>query len=557
MLHSLFIENFAIVDQLTLTLNEGLTIISGETGAGKSILIDALSLVLGDRADTTTVRQGCEAARVVATFTVPAGARMWLQQQGILLTDTYQCQVQRVVTQSGRSRATVNNQPVSIQTLRKLGDYLVDIHGQHAHQSLLKHETQRQLLDETLPDTLLASVHATYQQWKLLQTEFDRLGSSIQDRDAKVALLRYQVQELEGLNLSVEGIQHLEEEHRRLANATLLLTCSQQALSLLDAEEAHSAVSYLSQANNALQEAQPHDERIHTITALLENALMQTQEVVRELRRYLHQLDIDPARLQSIEQQLTVLYDMARKHKIRITELPLYFNRLNSQLAELQNYEQRATELSAEIIRALRNYQLDAEKLHEQRVVAAQHLAKRMNVFIQQLGMPAGQVAILVTADEHAPPTATGMDVVEFLVSTNPGHAPKPLHKIASGGELSRISLAIQVVTAQSSGIPTLIFDEVDVGIGGGVAETVGRLLYQLGQQRQVLCITHLPQVACQGQHHLQVSKVSSTQDTYAYITSLEGPQRIEEIARMLGGLEMTPQTLAHAQEMFQRGRQT
>lgn len=555
MLSSLYIENFAIVDELALSLNTGLTIISGETGAGKSILIDALGLVLGERADTTAVRQDCESARVDATFLLPLSAQVWLAQQGISTQQT--CQIQRIITQNGRSRATINEQPVSLQTLRKLGDHLVDIHGQHAHQSLLKHEVQRQLLDETLESDLLTQVQQAYQRWKILQIELNRLGGNTQDREARTALLCYQVQELEALELTPDSLQQLEEEHRRLANVTQLLESSQQALTLLDAEEANSTLSYLVQASHALQEVQQHDERLGNITALLDNAMVQTQEAVNELRHYLRRLEIDPARLQWVEQRMTTLYDMARKHKVRFTDLPAYFERLSAQLAELQNYEQRAAQLSVEIAQALEDYQQIAEQLHDQRIVAAQRLAKQISENMRHLGMPAGQLVITVTADENASPTVNGMDVVEFLVSTNPGHAPKPLSKVASGGELSRISLAIQVITAQSSGTPTLVFDEVDVGIGGGVAETVGQLLNQLGQQRQVLCITHLPQVACQGDHHLQVNKTIQQQVTHTSIRPLDEQQRVEEIARMLGGLEITPQTLVFAQEMLQRGKQT
>jgi DNA repair protein RecN (Recombination protein N) len=450
----------------------------------------------------------------------------------------------------------INEQPVSLQILRKLGDYLVDIHGQHAHQSLLKHDVQRQLLDETIENDLLTQVYQAYQHWKVLQTELNYLGGNTQDREARVALLHYQVQELEALELTSDSIQQLEEEHRRLANVTKLLENSQHALTLLDAEEANSTLSYLTQASHALQEAQQHDEQLGGVTALLDNAMVQTQEAVSELRHYLRRLEIDPARLQWVEQRITKLHDIARKHKVHFSDLPDYFERLSTQLAELQNYEQRAEQLSVEVAQALKDYQQIAERLHDQRLIAAQRLSTRISENIQRLGMSVGQVVITVTADEHASPTATGMDIVEFLVSTNPGHSPKPLHKIASGGELSRISLAIQVITAQNSGTPTLIFDEVDVGIGGAVAETVGQLLNQLGQQRQVLCITHLPQVACQGDHHLQVNKTIQQQATHTDIKPLNEQERVEEIARMLGGLEITPQTLVYAREMLQRRKQ-
>jgi len=557
MLISLRIENFAIVEQLELRLQHGLTIMSGETGAGKSILIDALGLVLGERADSTVVRQNCEFAQVEAEFILPPVVEQWLQQQHLHNHSDKRCYVRRILHPNGRSRGYINDHPVSVQTLRELSEFLVDIHGQHAHQSLLKPEIQRQLLDEDLEDKqILTQVAQAYRHWKTLQTELDNLGGAAKDREMHLNLLRYQVQELEGLELTTEAIIHLEEEHRRLANVNKLLENSQQALALLDAEDSLSTLSYLAQAHHQLYEAQQHDTRLNNITMLLENAIIQTQEAVGELRHYLHHLDIDPARLQSVEQRITTLQDMARKHKIRLHDLPDYFAKLTAQLDELENYEQHANRLEAEVVQAVHVYRLAAETLHEQRLKAVPGLAERIVTQMRPLGMPDAQLFISIITDEEATPTSVGMDSVEFLVTTNPGLPPRPLHKVVSGGELSRISLAIQVITVQNSGVPTLVFDEVDVGIGGRIAEIVGQLLNRLGQQRQVLCITHLPQVACQGQHHLQVSKMTSRQTTQAYITALNDAQRVEEIARMLGGIEITAQTLAHAQEMLHNSRQ-
>jgi DNA repair protein RecN (Recombination protein N) len=552
MLQYLTIENFAIVEQLELHLDRGLTIISGETGAGKSILIDALGLVLGERADSSVVRQEGETAQVNATFVLSPLLQTWLQQQKVRVSNNHQCQVRRVIHHNGRSRGFINDTPVSVQILRKLGEYLVDIHGQHAHQSLLKHEIQRSLLDDMIEDSrVLESVKQAYQHWKSLQTTLNLLGG--QDREAKLALLRYQVQELEQFELTPATIQTLEEEHQRLAHASKLLENSQQALALLDAEDSDSTLSYLARANRELDVVQKHDTQLNGIITLLDNAVIQTQEAVRELRHYLSKLEIDPARLQEVERQIGTLQDLARKHKIRVIDLPAYFERLSKELQELENYEQSVSRLEQEIAEASQTYHLVAEELHEQRLQTAQPLAEQITAYMHQLGMPGGQLVIAVSADEDAPPAATGMDIVEFLVSTNPGHPPKPLQKVASGGELSRISLAIQVITAQSSGVPILVFDEVDVGIGGGTAEIVGQMLRRLGLQRQVLCITHLPQVACQGHHHLQVTKTISQQTTHTRLKWLDDKQRVEEIARMLGGVEITSQTLAHAQEMLQR----
>ncbi len=545
MLHYLKIENFAIVEQLELNFTSGLTIITGETGAGKSILIDALGLVLGDRADLSVIRYGSETAQIQATFTLPPSATLWLQES------TDKCSVRRIIGNNGRSRAYINDQAVSVQTLRKLGEYLIDIHGQHAHQSLLKPENQRQLLDNIAPDKkLLEQVDAIYQQWKTINNALDNLGG--EDREAKVAFLRYQVQELEEFELTDESIANLENEYRRLSNAQKLLENSQQALNLLDNEVGNATLSCLCKANHALEEVQQHDVKLANIIALIENAIIQTQEAVGELGHYTQSLDMDNSRLQEVQQQITSLQDLARKHRVKFADLPQHFISLTAQLHELENYAENASNLQIKLAATLQDYRIAAKALYSQRVQTAQQLSAKISTEMHRIGMPGGRLVIDVSEDEDALPTPIGTDVIEFLVSTNPGHAPKPLQKVASGGELSRISLAIQVITAQSNGVPILVFDEVDVGIGGRVAEIVGQLLNNLSQQRQVLCITHLPQVACQGKQHLQVKKTIQQDSTHTFITALNQQQRIEEIARMLGGIEITSQTLAHAEEMLQ-----
>ncbi len=545
MLHYLKIENFAIVEQLELHFSNGLTIITGETGAGKSILIDALSLVLGERADSNVVRHGSQTAKIQATFTLPKAAIIWLQNT------SDKCSVCRIVGINGRSKAYINDQAVSVQTLRKLGEYLIDIHGQHAHQSLLKTDNQRQLLDDISSNKQpLEQVKQIYQQWKTIKDTLDGLGG--EDREAKIAFLRYQVQELEEFELTTESIAKLENEYRRLANAQQLLENSQQALNLLDNDTGNTTLSYLCQANHALEEVQQHDSKLANIITLLENAIIQTQEAVGELGHYTQGLDIDNSQLQAVQQQITSLQDLARKHRIRFVDLPQHFISLTEQLDELDNYAENADRLQIKLTTTLQTYQIAVAELHTQRVQMAQQLSKQITAEMYRLGMPGGKIVIDVNPDEDSLPTSIGTDTIEFLVSTNPGHTPKPLQKVASGGELSRISLAIQVITAQSNGVPILVFDEVDVGIGGGVAEIVGQLLNNLSQQRQVLCITHLPQVACQGKQHLQVSKTIQQNSTHTSIKILNQQQKIEEIARMLGGIEITSQTIAHAEEMLQ-----
>ena len=548
MLHYLQIENFVIVEQLKLQFSNGLTIISGETGAGKSIVIDALSLVLGERAYSNIVRQGCETAQINAVFSLPLAAQQWLEQQN--LSHGEECFVRRVVNNNGRSRAYINDQPVSIQTARKLGQYLVDIHGQHAHQSLLQPDIQRALVDELMHDkNILEQVKKTYQDWNKLKTELKHLGG--EDRDAKITLLRYQAQEFENFEVTTQALEKLETEFRRLVNAQKLLENSQDALTLLDNDEAGG----LNKAFNLLEEMQHADSQLTNIATFLENAIIHTQEAIGELRTYIHNLDLDAERLQDVQQQINQLQDLARKHRVSYADLPRYVEQLNKQLNELENYEQRAANLEAKIAESLQNYKQISQVLHQQRIKTAKTLSEQITKEIQQLGMPGGRLTINVKTDEQAAPSPTGTDKIEFLVSTNPGNPPKPLQQVASGGELSRISLAIQVITTESRGVPILVFDEVDVGIGGGVAEIVGQLLNKLGQQRQVLCITHLAQVASQGHHHLQVSKNILQETTYANIKQLDDQQRIEEIARMLGGIEITSQTLAHAEEMLEHAR--
>jgi DNA repair protein RecN (Recombination protein N) len=547
-LHYLQIENFVIVEQLKLQFSNGLTIISGETGAGKSIIIDALSLVLGERAYSNIVRQGCETAQINAVFSLPLAAQQWLEQQNLFHGE--ECFVRRVINHNGRSRAYINDQPVSIQTVRKLGEYLVDIHGQHAHQSLLKPDIQRALVDELMHDkNILAQVKKTYQDWNKLKTELKHLGG--EDRDAKITLLRYQVQEFENFEVTTQALEKLETEFRRLVNAQKLLENSQDALTLLDNDEAGG----LNKAYNLLEEMQHADSQLTNIATFLENAIIHTQEAIGELRTYIHNLDLDAERLQDVQQQINQLQDLARKHRVSYADLPRYVEQLNKQLNELENYEQRAANLKAKIAKSLENYKQISQVLHQQRIKTAKTLSEQITKEIQQLGMPGGKLTIKVKTDEQAAPSSTGTDKIEFLVSTNPGNPPKPLQQVASGGELSRISLAIQAITTESRRVPILVFDEVDVGIGGGVAEIVGQLLNKLGQQRQVLCITHLAQVASQGHHHLQASKNILQETTYANIKQLDEQQRIEEIARMLGGIEITPQTLAHAEEMLEHAR--
>jgi len=556
MLTHIAIRDFALIEHLELELAPGMTVLTGETGAGKSVLIDALNLALGDRADGGVIRHGCERAEVSASFDIGAlpAARQWLIEHDLEGDDT--CLLRRIVTREGRSKGYINASAVPMQALQELGEMLVDIHGQHAHQALLRHDVQRQLLDDYAGvNALVNEVAATYQRWKNTRHDLEELSRARADRDARLELLRYQVQELHALNPSQTELQELDAEHARLANAAKLLEAAQRAVQTLYDDEQGSALGLLSHTVRELEALQAYDRRLAPVHELLNGAAIQMQEGVSELRHYLDNAELDPARLAWVEQRLADLHDLARKHRLRPEELPALALRLADELHTLQGADQRLEQLQKEVDAMADVYRALAERLSAARAQAAQTLSEQVSAALPRLGMQGGHVQDDLHVLDPAQPSAHGMERVEFLVSANPGQPPKPLNKVASGGELSRISLAIQVIAAQSARIPTLIFDEVDVGIGGGVAEIVGGQLRALSQTRQVLCVTHLAQVAAQGAHHVQVSKQTRKDATTITLTPLSPAQRRDEIARMLGGVQITAQTLAHAAEMLERGQ--
>lgn len=549
MLNYIHVRDYAIVETLELECLDGLTVISGETGAGKSIIVDALGLALGDRADTGVIRQDQARAEIIAGFSVQdnSAARQWLQDNE--LDDGGECICRRSISREGRSRSWINGSPVPLQQLSQLGDLLIDIHGQHEHQSLLKRDHQRQLLDDYAGHgDLLAEVNQAYYQWQSLNEEHEQYAALAQDRDHQLDLLRFQVQELAALNVSVSELELLSSDHKRLANADRLVDGSQAALQCLDNNEP-SLIAELNRISNELTMLQRSDQTLAPIIELINGATIQLDEACAELRHHLDQLDLDPQRLQQIDQRLGAIHDMARKHRVNEQELPALLDSLSQKLDQLEQAEQRLAALRQAIEQAAEVYSERAGALSQQRQQAALSLARLVTNNMQQLGMPDGRLEIALTRGSTF--RAHGQDSIEFLVATNPSQTPKPLTRVASGGELSRISLAIQVVNASDSSVPTLIFDEVDVGIGGGVAEIVGHKLSQLGHKRQVLCITHLAQVAAQGHHHLLVSKSRHKQSVTTTISLLKPSQRRQEIARMLGGLKITEQTLAHASEML------
>ncbi len=555
MLAHLSVRDFAIVEGLDLDLHAGMTVLTGETGAGKSILIDALGLTLGERANTKVVRNGAERAEVVAVFELEpdCDARRYLAEQDLVSSDD-ECILRRVIGGDGRSRAHVNGRPVPLQTLRELGDFLVDIHGQHEHQSLLKGAAQRRILDEYAGHgEALQTLASLHEQWQSTRDAIELLSGGPEQRGQRLDFLRYQVKELDALDIQSDEIDKLDQEHRRLSHASELLAICGRSVDDIDGDNETALTARLGAVLAALEEMTAMDSGVENIRALLDGAGIQLSEAATELRHYRDRIDIDPGRLQAMNERLSAIHELARKHQVEIRALPALHQGLRDEIAELEGSSARLAELQGALEDLLQAYGVAARQLHESRVGAAETLSEVVSANIRALGMPQGRLHIAVEANFEAPPAKTGADAVAFHVAINPGQALLPLAKVASGGELSRISLAIQVIATQSSGVPTLIFDEVDAGVGGSVAEIVGRELRSLANKRQVLCVTHLPQVASLAQQHVQVQKRSQRRQTHTDLRSLSGEGRVEEIARMLGGVTITDQALAHAREMLER----
>ena len=554
MLAHLSVRDFAIVARLDLDLHAGMTVLTGETGAGKSILIDALGLTLGERASTKVVRSGAERAEVVAIFEFgqDCHAARYLAEQDLASADD-ECILRRVIGSDGRSRAQVNGRPVPLQTLRELGDLLVDIHGQHEHQSLLRGVAQRRILDEYAGHgAALEGLAALHDQWQTTRAAIENLTGGPEQRAQRIDFLRYQIKELDGLDIQSGELERLDREHRRLSHASELLTICGHSVDDIDGDGEMSLTARLARVLAALEKMLAMDHGVENIRTLLDGAGIQLSEAATELRRYRDSIDLDPGRLQVLNERLTAIHDAARKHQVEARELAALHQRLREEIAELEGSSARLMALQSALQDCLQAYADAARELHDSRVRAAETLSQAISSNIRELGMPRGQLHIDVQAQFEAPPSRTGADSVTFQVAINPGQPPLPLAKVASGGELSRISLAIQVIATHTSGVPTLIFDEVDAGVGGRVAEIVGRELRCLANNRQVLCVTHLPQVASLAQQHVQVQKRSQRRQTHTDLRNLSGEGRVEEIARMLGGVTITDQALAHARQMLE-----
>ncbi len=551
MLAHLSVNNFAIVKSLQLELSQGMTTITGETGAGKSIAIDALGLCLGGRAEASMVRQGEEKTEVSAAFSLDNNihATRWLEDNDLL--DGSDCILRRIVSKEGRSRAFINGSPVPLSQLKALGQLLINIHGQHAHHHLMKSEYQMAMLDQYAGHTnLLKSTRNAYQSWRQADNDLKQLKENSAANLAQKQLLEYQIKELNELSLGEEEYAELEQEHKRLSNSGELASTCQQAIELIYEGEEVNALGILQSANHSLIQLAELDERLAELPNMMAEAIIQIEEANSELRSYLDSIDVDPARMAYVEERFSKVMSIARKHHVLPDELYQHHQDLLAQIEALDCSDERLGELEQDVEAKYQAFLNAAEKLHKSRCRYAKELNKLITESMHELSMEKAKFCIEVE-NQGTHPSPLGMDNVCFVVSTNPGQPMQPIAKVASGGELSRISLAIQVITAQKVDTPSLIFDEVDVGISGPTAAVVGKMLRKLGESTQVLCVTHLPQVAGCGHQQLFVAKQTKAGKTETQMNKLDNDQRVSELARLLGGSQITESTLANARELL------
>ncbi|QPB42922.1 DNA repair protein RecN [Rodentibacter haemolyticus] len=555
MLTQLTINNFAIVRQLDIELAKGMSVITGETGAGKSIAIDALGLCLGQRVESTMVREGQERAEICASFHLEPHnpAYQWLQAQELQDPDNpSECILRRVINADGRSKAFINSTPVSAAQLKEVGQYLIHINGQHASQLLLKNDYQLQLVDSFARHShLLNQMREDYRAWKNLQTQVKTFQQKVMENEAKKQLLQYQVEELDEFNLRPNEYFELEEEQRRLSNSEQLTQLSQSALQILSENETVNVDTMLYRATQYIDELAELDPRYTDARNLLNEALIQVQEATNEVQHLSSNIEQDPKLLQEIEQRMGQALQLARKHNVKPEELVEWHKKLKVELTALLDFSESEEALIEQEKAAFAKMQITAAELTASRQKSANALAQQVTQSIKRLAMENAEFYVELKADDEKM-GANGADQILFTLRSNLGQQPQPLAKVASGGELSRISLAIQVLTSDQSAIPTLIFDEVDVGISGSTASVVGKLLRQLGNKCQVLCVTHLPQVACCGHNQFNVEKFTVDEKTETKMTALSQEERISALARLLGGSQITELALANAREMLE-----
>ena len=557
MLSLIRVKNYAVIDEVELELSAGFSVMTGETGAGKSILVDALGLVLGDRADASSVRHGAERAEISAVFDCPAehASLAWLRERG--LDDADSCTLRRVITAEGRSRAFVNNQPVTLQDLKALGELLIDIHGPHAHQSLLDGANQRALLDAhgQLGD-LVQRVAESHAEWQKLEADLTLRRSAGDDRAAQLELLRFQASELETLALTDGEPALLHAERDRLANTDRLIAGVSEALGHLNENEGAAAYTLVVHAEQALAKLVGHDAALAGAAQRLAAVEIEVRELASELNYYRERIEADPQRLEQLENRLAKVRALARRHNVDENDLPGILPALQARINELDGGEEALTALAERTTAARDDYFAAAEALSAARHRHARKLSAQTTAQLADLGMPHGELHVDLQPKPRERADATGLERIEFQVKLNPGQPFGALAKMASGGELSRISLALEVVRSGASPVLSFVFDEVDAGVGGRVAEIVGRRLRELAANRQVLCVTHLPQVASQGQRHYRVMKLTDGKTSRTSVRELAADERVEELSRMLGGIEITDRTRAHAAEMIDRAAQ-
>ncbi len=557
MLTSLYLKDFAVVSEADVAYGPGLTVVSGETGAGKSLMVDALLLLTGARADAGMVRHGAERAELSAEFDLADApeARAWLREAELDEGDG--CQIRRVIRADGGSRAWINGRPATLAQLGELGERLVEIHGQHEHQALLSRPHQLALLDAFGGhQTQVDEVRRLAGAWSAVARRLQTLSASGDVAD-RIAYLEHQLTELGDESLAAEDIQALLAAHKRQANAASLIQGCESALARLAGDEGFSLDGTLRQVRAELARLLDDEPRLGEVDSLLDSVAIQLDEAVAALERVRDDLDLDPERLQALEARLARLHDLARKHRVPLGELAARRDELAAELESLRGAGEQAERLAREQSRLAADWRHAAQSLSKLRAKTAAALGNAVSALMDELGMRGGRFVAELEPSPADTPDPQGLERVEFLVSANPGQPPRPLRKVASGGELSRISLAIEVAALGLDSVPTMVFDEVDTGIGGGVAEVVGRKLRALGARRQVLCVTHLPQVAALAHRHYRVSKDVADGTTHSAVTPLDGSARIEELARMLGGMEITRETRAHARQMLERGQAT
>ncbi|WP_086930784.1 DNA repair protein RecN [Agarilytica rhodophyticola] len=549
MLTHMHVKDFTLVDQLDIELHEGLTAITGETGAGKSIMLGALGLTLGDRSDGSKVRAGCERADIHASFDISTlrFAQKWLRENDLEQGD--ECILRRVITKEGRSRAYINGQTVTLQQLRSFGERLIDIHSQHEHQSLLMPQTHRRLVDDFANASQLSQdVKHAYYLWQNAYERLQQAQHQGEEIDARFQLLSYQVDELNQLDLQENELEELEREQRILSSAESTQQHCQSIIDICDSDGV-GLKDRMAQAIRLFNELTEKPETLAEVDNLLQTALISIEEAQSDISRYLDDNNQDPARLHHVDQRLNSIYEIARKHRVAPDQLSHLHHSLAEELSKLQSGDELLATLEQEVSEQREHYDALAGKLSQKRQRASTKLASAVNKKFASLAMASAKLKVALEKAEE--PSKHGNEKIEFLISTNPGQAPQPLQKVASGGELSRVSLAIQVVTAQTSTTPTLVFDEIDVGIGGTTGDVIGNMLRELGSKGQIFCVTHLAQVASKAHHHYRVEKHVTKKQASSSLEVLQGDEKIIEIARMMGGSVESKQSLAHAKQML------